>query len=120
MLYLIDEDLATDIARIGRRIGLDVLSVHEIGREGWSDERQLETAGREGRCVVTGNRGDFEDLTNQFFLAHRPHAGVLIVQRALRHAPPATVARALLAYEEARGTFPMAYISDYLHPARDE
>jgi predicted nuclease of predicted toxin-antitoxin system len=120
MHYLIDEDLATDIARIGRRIGLDILSVHELGRRGWSDEEQLETAAREGRCVVTGNRGDFEDLTNQFFLTGRPHAGVLFVHRALRHADPAAVARALLAFERARGSFSMEYVCDFLQPARTE
>ena len=44
MRYVIDEDLPTDIARIGRRIGLDVISVHEVGREGWSDEAQPQEA----------------------------------------------------------------------------
>lgn len=117
MRYLIDEDLPTDTARIGRRIGLDVISVHEVDREGWTDEEQLEEAAREGRCVVTGNRGDFENLTNEFYAAGRPHAGVVIVQGALRHANPSAVARALRMFDRTTGRFPMEYVCHYLHPA---
>ena len=117
MRYLIDEDLSTTIARIARRIGVDALSVHEINREGWTDEQQLTEAAIEGRCIVTGNRGDFEDLTREFYAAGRPHAGVLFVQGALRHANPAAVARALLAFDQERGDFPMNYIWGFLHSA---
>lgn len=117
MRYVIDEDLATNIARIARRIGVDALSAHEIGREGWTDEEQLVEAAIEGRCIVTGNRGDFEDLTREFYAAGRPHAGVLFVQGALRHADPAAVARALLAFDRARGEFSMSYTWDFLHSA---
>src|SRR4051794_4091180 len=117
MRYVIDEDLATNIARIGRRIGLDVISIHEIGREGWTDEPQLMEAAIEGRCIVTGNRGDFEDLTRDFYAEGRPHAGVLFVQGALRHADPAIVARALLAFDQTRGRFRMNYTWEFLHPA---
>ena len=117
MRYVIDEDLPTDIARIGRRIGLDVVSVHEVDREGWTDEEQLEIAASEGRCIVTGNRGDFERLTNEFFTTSRPHAGVLIVQRALRYADPAAVARAIEMFDRTRGRFSMEYVCYYLHSA---
>ena len=117
MRYLIDEDLATDIARIGRRIGLDVISAHEIGREGWTDEQQLIEAAIEGRCVVTGNCRDFERLTREFYASGQPHAGVLCVQGALRHANPAVVARALLAFDRERGDFPIEYVWSFLHPA---
>jgi predicted nuclease of predicted toxin-antitoxin system len=117
MRYMIDEDLATNIARIARRLGVDAISVHEIGREEWSDEQQLTEAAIEGRCVVTGNRGDFQELTRDFYATGRPHASVLFVQGALRHADPAAVARALLAFDQARGDFPMNYTWDFLQPA---
>ena len=116
MRYAIDEDLPTAIARIGRGIGLDVISVHEIDREGWTDEEQLAGAAAEQRCIVIGNRGDFEDLTSKFFFARRPHAGVLIVQGALRHAGPAAVARAIERFDQTRGRFSMEYVCYYLQP----
>jgi predicted nuclease of predicted toxin-antitoxin system len=117
MRYLLDEDLSTDVARIGRRLGIDVWSVHEIDREGWTDEEQLAQAAIDERCMVTGNRDDFRNLTNEFFVFGRPHCGVLIVQRALRNADPAAIARALAAFDGARGQFPSDYLCDYLHPA---
>lgn len=117
MRFLIDEDLTTNIARIARRFGLDALSVHEIDREGWTDEEQLVQAEIDGRCIVTGNRDDFEWWTNEFYATGRPHAGVLIVQGALRDADPAAVARALVAFDRVRGEFPSAYLCDFLLPA---
>jgi hypothetical protein len=51
MRYLLDEDLSTEIARIGRGLGPDIDSVQEIGRRGrtWTNERQLEQAAIDGR-----------------------------------------------------------------------
>jgi predicted nuclease of predicted toxin-antitoxin system len=117
MRFLIDEDLSTDIARIGRRIGLDVISVHETDHEGWTDEEQLVDAAREGRCIVTGNGRDFEYLTNTFSVDGRPHAGVLIDSRVLRSAHPVAVARAPQAFDVERGVLPMDYVCIYLRPA---
>src|SRR4051812_10226798 len=116
MRYLIDEDLSTEIARIARRRGLDVVSVHEIDREGWTDEQQLVQAAIDGRCFVTANRNHFEDWTRVFFRDSRPHAGVLIVREGLRRRGASAVARALVAFERTRGSFPSEYLCDFLHP----
>jgi hypothetical protein len=42
--FLLDEDLNPATAEIGRGLGLDVVSVHEIDRRGFSDEEQLRFA----------------------------------------------------------------------------
>ena len=117
MRYLIDEDLSTDIARIARRYGLDVISVHETDREGWPDDQQLVQAAIDGRCIVTANRNHFEEWTDEFFRSGRPHAGVLIVPETLRQRGAAVVARALVAFERSRGSFPSEYLCDFLQPA---
>ena len=83
MQYLIDEDLATDLAAIARGRGLDAVNVQELGRMGWTDERHLAQAAVDGRCIVTANRDDFQRLTNQFAIENRPHAGVLVVAHTL-------------------------------------
>ena len=44
MRFLLDEDLNPAAAEIGRGLGLDVVSVHEIDRRGFSDEEQLRFA----------------------------------------------------------------------------
>jgi len=117
MRYVIDEDLATDIARIARGHGLDVVSVHEIGREKWTDEQQLIQAAEEGRCIVTANRDDFRRLTNEFSANGRPHAGVLVVPNPVRRLGTARIAQALIAFERERGDFPFEYMFDFLRRA---
>src|SRR5688572_28820998 len=116
MQFLVDEDLATDIARIGRRFGLDIESVHENGREKWTDEQQLVQAAIDHRCIVTGNRNDFINLTTQFAVEGRPHYGVVIIQRPLRDMSPVTVVRALVAFDRSHGDAPMEYVCHYLRP----
>src|SRR3954447_5484068 len=116
MWFTIDEDLPPDVALIGRRLGLDIVSVHDIGRKGWTDEEQLARAATERRCIVTGNGRDFERLSRRFYDEGRPHAGVVIVQRALRFADPAAIARALVAFDQQQGRFSLPYVCHYLHP----
>lgn len=108
MRYLIDEDLDTSIAIIGRRLGLDVVSAQEAGRKSWTDVRHLRQAAEEARCFVSANRDDFLRLTLQFAASDQPHAGVLIVPYSLRRRGAPVVARALLAFERVRGEFPAA------------
>jgi hypothetical protein len=117
MQYLIDEDLMTDIAVIGRRLGFDVSSVQELGRKGWTDTALLAQAGLERRCIVTANQNDFRRFTNAFAAEGRPHAGVLFVPYTLRSRGAVAVARALVAFERTRGAFPAEYLCDFLQPA---
>jgi len=119
MQYLIDEDLAVEIAHVARGLGLDITSVQEIGRRGraWPDERQLEQAAIDGKCFVTANRDDFRRLTDLFAAEGRAHVGVLVVPHSLRNRGAIAVARALVAFERTRGAFPVAYLFDFLRPA---
>jgi predicted nuclease of predicted toxin-antitoxin system len=114
--YLIDEDL-TDVARVAKGLGLDMLSAQELGRGGWTDEQQLAQAADDGRCIVTANRDDFRRLTDEFAFQERPHAGVLVVAHTLRTRGASAIAHALVAFDRTRERFPTDYLWTFLQPA---
>jgi predicted nuclease of predicted toxin-antitoxin system len=100
--FLLDEDLPPKVAEIGRNLGLDMVSVHEIGRRGYTDDEQLRFAAKEERIFVTRNRNDFLLLSVEFHRAGEPYSGVLIVGRNLPNDRPERVAHALKRWVDAR------------------
>jgi len=95
MRFLLDEDLNPAVAETGRGLGLDVVSVHEIDRRGFSDEEQLRFAIAQRRTLVTRNRDDFLRLTRSFYASGELHDGLLIVPHSLPNNRPERIARAL-------------------------
>lgn len=113
MQFLLDEDLNPEIATIGRGLGLDVLSLHELGRCGLSDEDQLRFSATQARIFVTRNRDDFLRLTLSFFESGETHAGILIVPRSLPNNRPARISHALKRWHDRPGDRGLHFI-DYL------
>lgn len=99
MRFHLDEDQSTSTARAARRrYILDTTSSHELGLDHAPDDEQLLYAGREGRCLVTRNGGDFISLTASFRSEQLPHAGVLIVPPSMPNEAFNRIARALAWY----------------------
>ncbi|HEX4955402.1 MAG TPA: DUF5615 family PIN-like protein [Thermoanaerobaculia bacterium] len=113
MLFLLDEDLNPAVAAIGRGLGLDVESVHEIDRRGFGDEEQLRFSAARGCIFVSRNRDDFLRLTVAFFQAGEPHFGLLIVPYSLPNHRPERIAHALERWAR-RWPDPGPYFVDFL------
>ncbi|HEX8362798.1 MAG TPA: DUF5615 family PIN-like protein [Longimicrobium sp.] len=105
MRYLFDEDLPGSAAEIARGLGLDALSVHEMGRRGLADSEQFGFAMQEGRIMVTRNRDDFRRLVVAAFEASAPSPGVLVVPRSLPNTAPAQIAHALDRWHQAQAPY---------------
>jgi Domain of unknown function (DUF5615) len=95
MRFLLDEDLNPAVAEVGRGLGIDVVSVHEINRRGFTDEEQLRFSIVQARIFVTRNRNDFLRLSMSFFAEGILHPGLLIVPYTLPNHRPERIARAL-------------------------
>ena len=113
MRYLLDEDLNPVVAEILRGWSMDVESVHEIDRRGYSDDEQLRYAASQERIFVTRNRDDFIKLTVSFFHSGSPHFGVLIVPYSLPNKDARKIALALRHWEE-KGLQMHPYCIDFL------
>jgi hypothetical protein len=79
-LYL-DEDVVPELSRLLRSHGHDAISVHEIDGLHLEDPEQLERATNDGRALLTYNYHDFLRINEEWFLAGRSHAGIVISYR---------------------------------------
>lgn len=78
-VYLDDDSGDTAIADGLLADGVDLVRSADVGMRGRQDEEQLELATREGRVLVTANRGDFLRLHRDWMRAGRSHAGLVII-----------------------------------------
>lgn len=114
MKLFLDEDLSPQIAVILREKGIDALSVHEIGRTGFTDHEQLEYAASNGRCFVTRNRNDYIILTRQFFARNISHKGVLIISSSYKLNDFKGITDAIFQYVSEWGKNPTDYLFDFI------
>ncbi|MBC7263404.1 MAG: DUF5615 family PIN-like protein [Chloroflexi bacterium] len=76
-LYL-DEDVHKRVATALRLRGFDVISAHEVGRWGLSDEEQLAYATAEGRALFTHNTSDYLQLHLDWLQHGKEHYGIIL------------------------------------------
>src|SRR5215211_2921010 len=120
MRFYLDEDQSPSTAETAQaRYDLDVVTSHNLGMDGATDEEQLLYAGRTGRCMVTKNGDDFIALTDSFAVEGLPHAGVLIVPRSMPNHAYARIARALAWHHERYPDGAPPYFVSYLHDPLD-
>jgi hypothetical protein len=77
-LYIDEDAMSRALTHNLRARGVDVTTVREEGRQGGSDEAQLEFACSQGRVLYTCNIRDFYRLHGEFMAAGREHAGIIL------------------------------------------
>lgn len=98
--FYLDEMESLAVARLLRRVDINIVSSHEIGRDGITDDEVLRVAARERRCVVTRNYGHFVNETNDARQRGDPHFGVALIPESLRNDNFAGLADAILRLSE--------------------
>jgi uncharacterized protein with PIN domain len=78
-LYL-DENITPILASVLRARGYDVVSAHEVGMRGKSDEDQLEYATSQGRVLLTFNAKHFAPLAEEYFKKGQEHYGIVVTK----------------------------------------
>ena len=76
-LYL-DEDVPPLLASLLRAEQYDVVSAHEVGVLGKTDEEQLLYAASQGRAILTFNQRHFRPLYDEWWSAGRGHSGIVL------------------------------------------
>jgi hypothetical protein len=76
-LYL-DEDVHKRVASALRLRHFDVISAHDIGNWGLTDEEQLSFAAAEGRALFTFNTPDYLRLCLAWLECDKEHAGIVV------------------------------------------
>lgn len=80
-LYLDDDSVETLFIRLLERAIHDVEQPQDAGLVGRSDPVHLQRAIATGRCLLSRNHDDFEELHELILEAGGTHPGILIVRR---------------------------------------
>jgi hypothetical protein len=82
-LYLDEDSMSRALLMALRQRDIDVITVSEVKREGFSDQEQLLWAGQNNRAICTFNIQDFSKLHKQFIAEGNFHAGIVLMQQDL-------------------------------------
>lgn len=75
---LLDEDVWPNLVESLRQAGYDAISVHEIERQGLSDEEQLSFAIAQDRAIISHNIRDFAPLARLCAEQGVSHPGIIV------------------------------------------
>ena len=117
MRFYLDENLSQTVAIIARPLGLDVTSAQELNRRGFDDLEQLRYTTMLGRCLVTVDCRDFQEITFTLLKRGEAHAGVLCVPTTWNQRQYRLIAEALLQYDRDHPEGAAPNLVDYLRRA---
>jgi Domain of unknown function (DUF5615) len=78
--FYIDEDAQRNaFVQALRQANIDVVTVSEAARVGYSDAEQLAWAMAQGRVIYTFNVRDFDQLHREYLATGQHHAGIVAI-----------------------------------------
>ena len=83
-LYFYEDALQSALVIALRNANIDVVTVGDVNRFGFSDEEQLIWAAAEKRVIYSFNMGDFHQLHSLFLAEARVHSGIILVPQQRR------------------------------------
>jgi len=113
--YLDEDSMNRALLMALRQREIDVTTVSEVKREGFSDEDQLLWAAENNRVICTYNIRDFSKLHRLFLSEGRIHAGILLMHQDFsigERLYGLSVLVASVTAEDMRNQ--MAFLSNYL------
>jgi hypothetical protein len=78
-LYFDEDALQNALVIALRNANIDVVTVSDVARFGFSDEEQLIWAAQQRRVIYSFNMGDFHQLHSLFLSEARVHNGIILV-----------------------------------------
>ncbi|MGK7924923.1 MAG: DUF5615 family PIN-like protein [Spirulina sp.] len=80
-LYLDEDSTAWDLVRALRQQEIDITTVGEVNRYGYTDEEQLQWSTAQNRVLYSSNIRDFCRIHTEFLNRGESHAGIILVQQ---------------------------------------
>ena len=80
-LYVDEDSSDTALVLSLQNRGVDVLTVRDVNRQGYTDEEQLIWASSQSRVLYSSNVRDFYRLHTSFLTQEQTHSGMILVQQ---------------------------------------
>ena len=80
-LYLDEDSMDLVLVEALRARGIDILTVQEVGTQGYSDEKQLDWATQQERVLYSHNIADFCRLHSKWIELGKIHRGIALMQQ---------------------------------------
>jgi hypothetical protein len=79
-LYVDEDSFDKSLVAAFRSADLNVITVADVSKQGYSDKEQLIWAAEQGRVIYSYNRRDFCCLHDEFLSTERNHAGIIVLR----------------------------------------
>lgn len=84
-IYMDEDAMSSALVKELRARLVDVITVGDVGLQGYLDEEQLDYATSQSRVLYTCNIADFLHLHTEYLTQRKNHAGIILVHQQRYH-----------------------------------